>query len=174
MEQVFGPFVDPILKALPRLPQAILTLLIGIILLYLFHWIFERSLKLAKAHRTLIQILSSISRVILWVILIAAVFQSLGLPQLAFAFSGSVAILGVAIGAGANSLVQDIIAGIFLARDRDFDVGFLIKTGDIEGIIKRIDIRKVRIQDGKGRIHVLPTSALDKASWVVLDRDPAE
>ncbi len=164
-------FTDPILKALPKIPQAILAFAVGIIVLHLLQWIFEKTLKVAKTPRTLYGILTSISQVVLWVILIAAVFQSLGLTQIALALSGSVAIIGVAVGAGANALVQDVIAGLFLARDRDFDTGYHIKTGDIEGIIKKIDIRKVRIEDKSGKIHVLPNSTLDRASWVVLDRD---
>lgn len=172
MEAFLNVFSEPILQALPQLPDAALTLTVGIVVLYIFQWIFERVLYLVRTPRTLFDILISVSRVIMWAILIGAVFQSLGLTQIALAFSGSIAILGVAVGAGANALVQDIIAGLFLSRDRDFNVGYKIKTGDIEGIIYRIDVRKVRVMDSKGCIHVLPTSAFDKSSWVVLDREP--
>ncbi len=171
MPTLSDAFTEPIIRTLPKLPQALLALGVGIIVLYTLQFIFEKILRVARTPRTLFDILTSISRVVLWVILIAAIFQSLGLNQIAFALSGSVAILGVAIGAGANSLVQDIIAGLFLARDRDFDVGFRIKTGEIEGRIRRIDMRKVRIEDAKGKVHVLPTSMFDKSSWSVLDRE---
>lgn len=171
MENLLNAFADPILKALPKLPQAVLTLAVGWVVIRLFHWIFEKVLKLARTPRTLFAILSSIANVLLWIILIALVFQSLGLTQVALALSGSVAIIGIAIGTGANSLVQDVIAGLFLARDPDFDVGYTIKTGEVEGIIQRIDTRKVRIMAKNGQTHVLPNSNLDKASWVVLKRD---
>lgn len=171
MEQLLSAFAEPILRALPRIPQAVLALLIGIIVVHLLQWFFEKALRIAKTPRSLYSILTSISQVVLWIILIAVIFQSLGLGQVALALSGSLAIVGVAVGAGANSLVQDIIAGLFLARDSDFDVGFQVKTGDIEGTIRRLDIRKVRIEDKDGRIHVLPNSSLDKASWVVIKRD---
>lgn len=171
MEEFFSAFSDPVLRALPRIPQAVLALLVGIVILHLLQWLFERALKLARTPRSLYGILTSISQVLFWVILIAAVFQSLGLTQIALTLSGSVAILGVAIGAGANALVQDIIAGLFLSRDPDFDVGYKIKAGDIEGVIKRIDLRKVRIEDKAKKIHVLPNSQLDKMSWVVLGRE---
>lgn len=171
MENFVRAFAEPVLHALPKFPQAILTLAVGIITLYFLQWVFAKTLRLARTPRTLFDILTSISHVVLWVILIAAIFQSLGLTQVALALSSSVAILGIAVGAGANALVQDIIAGLFLARDRDFDVGYRIKTADIEGVIRRIDMRKVRLEDESGRIHVLPNSSLDKASWVVLGRE---
>jgi small conductance mechanosensitive channel len=149
----------------------ILAFAVGVVVLYLFSWLLEKLLRVARTPRTLHDIIISISRVVMWVILIAIIFQSIGLPQVALALSSSLAIVGVALGAGANGLVQDVISGLFLARDQDFDTGFRIKSGDIEGIIKRVDIRKVRIEDSKGCIHVVPTSSFDKTSWVVLSRD---
>lgn len=170
MEQVLQAFIEPILKAIPRLPQAILVLVVGWLAIRFFHWLFSKVLRLAKTPKTLFTILTSMAEVVLSLILIAVVFQSLGLGQIALAISGSVAIIGVALGTGANALVQDVIAGLFLSRDPDFDVGFLIKTGEIEGKIIRIDIRKVRIEDKEGKVYVLPNSSLDRASWVVIDR----
>lgn len=171
MDQLLLAFADPVARALPKIPQAILALLVGWLTIRLFHWMFSKVLRLARTPKTLFTIMSSIADVILWVILIAVFFQSLGLNQVALALSGSVALIGVALGTGANALVQDVITGLFLSRDPDFDVGFEIKTGDIEGTIRRIDIRKVRIEDKKGNMHVLPNSNLDKSSWVVLSRD---
>ena len=171
MNSLLDSFAEPILRALPKVPQAVLALLVGIVLLYIFQWTFEKILRVARTPATLHDILTSISEVVLWVIVIAAVFQSIGLTQVALALSGSVAIIGLAMGAGANALVQDVIAGLFLARDKDFSVGYTIKTGDIEGVVKRVDIRKIRIEDAKGKIHVIPNSNLDKSSWVVLDRE---
>ncbi len=161
---------QPLFDSLPKLPQAITALLIGVLALYVFQWFIHRILVLARTPKTLVDILTSISKVVLWVIVIAAVFNALGLTQIAFALSGSVAIIGVAIGAGANSLVQDVISGLFLARDRDFNVGYRIKAGEIEGTVRNIDIRKIRIEDGKGCTHVVPNSNFDKMSWTVLER----
>jgi small-conductance mechanosensitive channel len=174
MDPILSAFSEPVNQALPKIPQALLAFAVGVIVLHLLQWIFEKTLRLAKAPRSLQQILGSIVQVVLWVILIAAVFQSIGLTQIAFTLSGSVAIIGIALGAGANALVQDIITGLFLARDRDFNVGYRIKIGDVEGTIKQIDIRKVRIEADNGNIYVVPNSNLDKASWVVLDREPAQ
>lgn len=168
MNDVLNSFADPVAKALPKLPVAILAFAVGVLILHLVLWIIENILSVARTPRALHNIISSITQVLLWVILIAAVFQSLGLTQVALTLSGSVAILGVALGAGANALVQDIIAGLFLARDNHFDVGMRIKTGDVEGVIRRIDVRKVRIEDDAGNIHVLPNSSLDKISWTLL------
>jgi small conductance mechanosensitive channel len=164
-------FAEPVARALPRLPKLVLTLLVGVLLIYVLMWLFEHVLRLARTPATLSGILSSIARVIMWVVLLATLFQNAGLPQIAIALSSSLALTGVALGAGAGSLVQDIIAGLFLVQDRDFNTGFRIKSGDIEGRVRRMDMRKIRIEDDKGKIHVVPTSVFDKTSWVVLDRN---
>jgi small-conductance mechanosensitive channel len=171
MDQILDAFADPIIHALPKIPQAILALMVGWLMIRLLHWMFSKVLRIARTPKTLFTIMTSIADVVLWVILIAVVFQSLGLNQVALALSGSVAIIGVAIGTGANSLVQDIITGLFLSRDPDFDVGFVIRTESVEGTIRRIDLRKVRIEDKDGKMHVLPNSNLDRSSWVVLSRN---
>lgn len=171
MNELLLAFLEPLDRAIPKIPQLILAFTVGVIVLYLFSWLIEKLLRVARTPRSLHDIILSISRVVMWVILIAVIFQSIGLPQVALALSSSLAVVGIALGAGANGLVQDVISGLFLARDRDFDVGFRIKSGDIEGVINRIDIRKIRISDDKGNIHVVPTSSFDKTSWVVLSRD---
>lgn len=170
MEQVLEAFREPILYALPKLPNAILTLLVGLLVLNLLQWSFERVLRLIRAPRSLTSILSSISETVLWIILMVVIFQSLGLTQVAFVFSGVLAIIGVALGTGATSMVQDVIAGLFLSRDKDFNIGYTIKIGEIEGVIRRVDVRKIRIEDKKGILHIIPTSMLDKGSWTLLSR----
>jgi len=171
MQAITQAFADPIIHALPKIPQTLLALLAGWLVIRVSQYLLKRILKLARTPRTLLNIITSILDVVLWMALIAVIFQNLGLTQIAFAISGSVAIIGVAVGSGANSLVQDVIAGLFLSRDPDFDEGYTIKTGDIEGVITAIDMRKVRIQDKKGQMIVLPTSSLDKNSWTVLSKN---
>ena len=70
---------------------------------------------------------------------------------------------------GANFLVSDILSGWYLARDPDFMIGEKIKFGDIEGRVEHIDLRKVRVRDKTGHLHIIPNSILDKAQFCVLD-----
>ncbi len=174
MEQLITGLTDPILDLLPKLPRAILTFAFGYIALYIVQWLIERLLRLNRTHRALRDIIASTTHIVLLILLGVAIARSLGFANLAFALSGSLAVTGIAIGAGANAMIQDLIAGLFLARDRDFEVGYLVQVNGVTGIIKRIDARKVRLEDDKGQIHVFANSVLDRSSWVVIDRDPEE
>jgi len=72
---------------------------------------------------------------------------------------------------GASGMASDIISGVFLARDHDFDLGYKIKVGGIEGIVQQIDIRKIRIVDDLGNTHIFPNTKLDKDGWQVISRE---
>ncbi|HIQ00190.1 TPA: mechanosensitive ion channel, partial [Candidatus Bipolaricaulota bacterium] len=54
----------------------------------------------------------------------------------------------------------------------DLRLGFRIKTGSVEGIVEKIDLRKIRIRDDHGQLHVLPNRAVEGAPWVVVSPAP--
>lgn len=164
-------FIEPVKKAIEHLPRALEVLVIGYIIIKIATFIFVKALKIARVPKSLINILESLTTVVLWVFTVAAVFHSLGLSQLAFAISGSLAIIGLGLANGANLLVGDIIAGLFLAKDNSFNIGEKIKIGDIEGVIEKVDIRKVRVRTEKDELAVIPNSTFDKTNWIVLNKN---
>jgi small-conductance mechanosensitive channel len=169
MESFLQAFAEPVIKALPKLPMAMLTLLFGYAAMMIIKKVIIGSLLVTKAPKALVQMLMSIINVFLWVLLLALISQSLGLNQIAIALSGSVALIGLAVATGANGLIADVIAGLFLAKDPNFNCGYRIKTNEAEGVIEKIDLRKIRIRDKDGKLHVVPNSAFDKMQWIVLD-----
>lgn len=153
-----------------RAPQLLLTFIVGYFLIKIVLAVVSSLIKVSRAKQALKDILLSVVSLALWLLLIAALLQQMGLTQLAFALSGFVAIAGLAVTAGASSLVQDLISGVFLAQDPDFNVGDRLKVGDIEGAIEKMDARKIRLRDKNGKLHVLPNATFDKSSWVVIEK----
>jgi small-conductance mechanosensitive channel len=117
-------------------------------------------------------IIFSLVDALLWVFLIIGVLQALGLNNIALAFSGSLAAVGLAFGVGASSLAADILGGIFLAKDRDFAVGDLVMAGEgpTEGVIESMDMRRIRIRDKSGHLHVIPNSVVERKEWILKER----
>ncbi len=109
-----------------------------------------------------------------WVLIIAGVLQTLGLNQIALAVGGSISLVALGIATAASGNLGDIIAGIFLASDPDFGNGFTIKSGDIEGVIERIDLRKTRIRASDGKLHVVPNKKIEGDVWIVQGRPAAQ
>lgn len=165
---------DPVVSGanhiLPKLPAALVALLFGFVLIRIVSWISQLLLNFIRMPRGLRGIVTSLIDALLGVFLIIAVLQSLGLTSIALVFSGSIAVLGLALASGASTLTADVLAGIFLARDRDFSVGDLVKAGDppIEGIVESMDMRRTRIRDDKGKLHIIPNSVIERKEWVLL------
>ena len=157
-------------KAWDRLPALLMTFLVGYILVKVVGAILRSAIRVSHAKAALKDILMSVINIGLWLLLVAALLQQVGLNQIAFALSGFVAFAGLAFTAGSSALVQDLISGIFLAQDPDFNVGDKLRVGEVEGIIEKMDARKIRLKDKEGKLHILPNSTFDKASWVVMEK----
>ncbi|MBZ0332378.1 mechanosensitive ion channel [Halomonas sp. ANAO-440] len=73
-------------------------------------------------------------------------------------------VLGLAIGFGAQKLVQDIITGIFIQVENAMNTGDVVTVGGITGTAERLSIRSVGIRDISGTYHIVPFSSVDTVS----------
>jgi small conductance mechanosensitive channel len=70
-------------------------------------------------------------------------------------------IVGVAIGFGSQSLVKDIITGLFMLVEDQIAVGDVVDVGNgHSGVVEAITIRTLRLRDTAGTVHLLPFSAV--------------
>lgn len=162
----------PLQHILPKLPVATFNLLVGIIFINIIMFAVRRAVRLLKIPHDLRGIVISLSNFVLWIMLTIFVASSLGLNNLAWALSGSALILVFFLNNSAGPLIANVVSGLFLIGDPDFTVGMKVITNDgkTEGVIKGIDMRKVRIQDTKGKLHVVPNSLVENTEWVILER----
>lgn len=73
-------------------------------------------------------------------------------------------VLGLAIGFGAQKLVQDIITGVFIQIENAMNTGDVVTLGGITGTAERLSIRSVGIRDLSGTYHIIPFSSVDTVS----------
>lgn len=78
-------------------------------------------------------------------------------------------VLGLAIGFGAQKLVQDIITGIFIQLENAINTGDVITAGGVTGVAERLSIRSVRIRDLSGTLHIMPFSSVNEVSNYMRD-----
>ncbi|HET7234546.1 MAG TPA: mechanosensitive ion channel domain-containing protein [Longimicrobium sp.] len=124
--------------------------------------------------RTLIGLLRSVGRVIIFVIFLFMLLSAIGLdlgPLLAGA-----GVVGLAISFGAQSLVKDVISGLFILIENQFGVGDVIRIGSVSGAVERMTLRVVVLRDVHGVVHIVPNGEIKLVSnltrtWarVVLD-----
>lgn len=73
-------------------------------------------------------------------------------------------VLGLAIGFGAQKLVQDVITGVFIQLENAMNTGDVVTVGGITGTAERVSIRSVAIRDLSGTYHIVPFSSVDTVS----------
>lgn len=81
-------------------------------------------------------------------------------------------VLGVAIGFGAQSLVKDIISGMFYLLDDAFRVGEYIQSGSFKGTVESFSLRSVRLRHHRGPVFTVPFGQLGaiqnmSRDWVI-------
>jgi small conductance mechanosensitive channel len=76
-------------------------------------------------------------------------------------------VIGLAIGFGAQKLVQDIITGIFIQFENVMNEGDVVAVGDKSGVVEKLTIRSVTIRDLGGTVHLIPFSSVDQVSNMV-------
>jgi small-conductance mechanosensitive channel len=69
-------------------------------------------------------------------------------------------VIGLAIGFGAQTLVKDIIAGVFFLIDDAFRVGDFIEVGGTKGSVEHISLRSLRLRNPKGPVHTIPFGSM--------------
>lgn len=76
----------------------------------------------------------------------------------------SAGVIGLAIGFGAQKLVQDIITGIFIQFENAMNVGDVVQVGGTTGMVEKLTIRSVSLRDLHGVFHIIPFSSVDMVS----------
>jgi small-conductance mechanosensitive channel len=120
---------------------------------------------------TLLPLLRTMLIVTLFSVVVFSVLASLGFnigPLLAGA-----GVIGLAIGFGAQTLVKDVVSGIFYLIDDAFRVGEYIEIGNLRGTVESMSIRSLRIRHHRGAVHTVPFGELNSITnhsrdWVIM------
>ena len=108
--------------------------------------------------RTLLPIFRNTLGVFIAVVAVLMVLSGLGVevgPLVAGA-----GIFGVAVGFGAQTLVKDILSGVFYMLDDAFRVGEYIQSGSYKGTVESFSLRSVRLRHHRGPVYTVPFGEL--------------
>lgn len=81
-------------------------------------------------------------------------------------------VVGIAVGFGAQTLVKDILSGMFFLLDDAFRVGEYIESGRIKGTVEAFSLRSIKLRHHRGALHTVPFGALSTITnysrdWVI-------
>lgn len=73
-------------------------------------------------------------------------------------------VVGIAVGFGAQFLIRDLIAGMFILMENQYRVGDVAKVADVIGSVEEINLRKTVLRDLDGIVHHVPNGEIRVAS----------
>ena len=98
--------------------------------------------------KTLTGLLQSTLRYVTSIVAFLMILDLLGIDTKALL--GGAAVLGLAVGFGAQNLVRDVITGFFLIYERQYDVGDYVSLAGVSGIVEQIGLRTTIIREFSG------------------------
>ena len=114
-----------------------------------------------KRTDTLLSIFKGIGHLLIIIVGIMMVLSEVGIP-IAPVLAGF-GIAGIAIGFGAQYLIRDLIAGIFIILENQYRVGDVARIADVTGV-EEINLRKTVLRDLDGICHHIPNGEIRIAS----------
>ena len=98
-------------------------------------------------------VLASTLNAVIWVITLGMILGEFGLnlgPLIA-----SAGVIGVALGLGAQTIVRDVLSGLFMLVEDQYGVGDKVEVLDISGIVEKVGLRITTVRDSAGTLWYL-------------------
>ncbi len=119
---------------------------------------------------TLLPILRNFLAAFIAVVAVLMVLSGLGV-EIGPLIAGA-GVFGVAIGFGSQTLVKDVISGIFYMMDDAFRIGEYIQSGSYKGTVESFSIRSVKLRHHRGPVYTVPFGSLGAVQnmsrdWVI-------
>jgi len=115
-----------------------------------------------KRTNTLLAIFRGIGRVFIVIVVIMIVLSEVGVDIVPILAGFGIA--GIALGFGAQYLIRDLIAGIFIILENQYRVGDVVRVADIGGLVEEVTLRKTVLRDLDGIVHHVPNGEIKTAS----------
>jgi small conductance mechanosensitive channel len=154
----------------------LIILVVGVVLWFVVKQVLPRLIRrtMAKPRKgesregmkkradTLENVFVGVGRVIIILLVIFMILAELKV-EIGPILAGS-AVLGVALGFGAQWLIKDLIAGVFVLMENQYRVGDVVKVANVTGLVEDINIRKTVLRDLDGIVHHVPNGEIRVAS----------
>jgi small-conductance mechanosensitive channel len=112
--------------------------------------------------RTVGELIVRIGGAVILVIAALMVLGELGI-DIGPAIAG-LGLVGIAVGLGAQTLIKDWLAGIFVVLENQYSYGDLVRIGGVEGTVEDFSLRRTLLRDADGSFHTVPNGQIQVAT----------
>jgi small conductance mechanosensitive channel len=151
-----------------QLPHILTVILIAFALSRIIAVMANRLVRIAEKNnarpghhsqvKTFAGVLRTTLNAVLWTLTALQVFTALGInlgPLLA-----SAGVAGIAVGLAAQTIVKDILTGMLIILEDQFNVGETVRVGGMSGTVEAMTLRRTEIRDGDGTLYIMPNSQI--------------
>jgi len=118
--------------------------------------------ELRKRSQTLSSILVSTAGIIIAIVATFMVLSEVGV-NIAPLLAGA-GVIGIAIGFGAQSLIKDVLNGLFILLEDQYNKGDVVRVAGVAGIVEEVNLRRTVLRDLDGIVHSIPNGEITTAS----------
>ncbi len=117
---------------------------------------------LARRVQTLSGMLTTLAAIIVAIVALFMILGEIGVDVTPLLATAGVA--GIAIGLGAQSLIRDMIAGLFILMEDQYNKGDVVKVAGIAGLVEDVTLKRTVLRDLDGIVHSIPNGEIKTAS----------
>ena len=149
--------IDNTLASLRAQIPVIIQCVIHVIIIYavcrILRLVFSSRMKKSNRLKTVFTLLDGFVKYGGAIAIILSILKACGVDT--GALWASVGVLTLVVGLGANALIADIIAGMFIIFENEYNVGEIISIDDFRGTVLEIGIRSTKLLDAAGNIKII-------------------
>ncbi|HIX65614.1 MAG TPA: mechanosensitive ion channel family protein [Candidatus Anaerotruncus excrementipullorum] len=125
---------------------------------------YHQSERQGKRIDTMMTLMRSVARYAIYCVAALMIFSQLGFGTVLQNLLVTAGIGSIAIGFGAQSLVKDVVTGLFMMFENQFAVGDYIKTGDVEGTVEATAMRVTYVRVFTGQQVIIPNGLITQVT----------
>ncbi len=148
--------IDSFVEHIPLIIQCFVYVVIVLAVTRVLRYIFKTRMDKNNRMKTIFTLFDGFIKYACASIVIIMVLKACGVNTAALV--ASVGVLTLVVGLGAQSLIADIIAGMFIIFENEYNVGEIISIDGFRGTVSEIGIRSTKLVDGAGNIKIINNS----------------
>lgn len=143
---------------LPIVLNSLSVLFIGVVIIWLINLLISAISVGSNRSKTVFGLVGSFVKYIGTIIIVIVLLGIWGVNTVTLV--AGLGILGLIIGLGAQNLISDILAGLFIVFENNFQVGDIVTIDDFRGEVSEIGIRTTRIKSPLGDLKIINNSKI--------------
>ncbi|GAB3683409.1 hypothetical protein GCM10028857_10920 [Salinarchaeum chitinilyticum] len=150
--------------SVPTLLRVLLVLFLAYLGIKLALFVLRRVLGRLYGEREalVVDLAVTIVGIFLWFSVALSILSMLGMGEIAASMGTTTGFVALGVAYALSEMIEDTVAGVYLLRDPDFEVGDRVVTEKGEGLVRSIELRKCRLEQDDGSMLVVANGDVEK------------